>query len=146
MRATRVLLLVAFAAQPAFSQALEPVDLPPNATVAGPGPITASPTRPAPDTAHTGKHALPTRSTRPLARFLGNGTRMNYGEAGANAIGNTGGLTTGPAGSAGAVAGGGGVHSGALVIPPGPVNGSMHSDETREHLAPSSQRTLFQQQ
>ncbi|HZQ63372.1 MAG TPA: hypothetical protein VFC24_18580 [Casimicrobiaceae bacterium] len=135
---TPVLLLLAFAAQPAFGQALEPLDLPPNASVAGPGPISASPTRPEPDTRHMGKHALPTRSARPLAQLLGNGTAMSYGEAGANAIGNTGGLTTGPLGSAGATAGGGGVHSGALVIPPGAVNGSMHSDESREHLAPQA--------
>ena len=115
------------------STGLESLDVPANGTLSGPGPITASPTRPADVPA--GKRALPTRSTGLPARLLGNGTAMNYGEGGANAIGNTGGLTTGPQGSAGAVAGGGGVHSGALGIPPGSVNGAMHSDEAREHLA-----------
>jgi hypothetical protein len=146
MRSKPMLMAVALtlaAMQPAFAQvtpanaqSLDAVDLPSNATLSGPGPITASPTRPA--DAPTGKRAMPTRSTPLPARVLGNGTAMSYGEAGANAIGNTGGLTTGPQGSAGAVAGGGGVHSGALVIPPGPVNGAMHSDESREHLTPQA--------
>lgn len=123
---------------------LESLDVPANGTLSGPGPITASPTRPA--EAPGGKRALPTRSTRLPARLFGNGTAMNYGEAGANAIGNTGGLTTGPQGSAGAVAGGGGVHSGALVIPPGSVNGAMRSDEAREHLAQPRNGTATEDQ
>ena len=109
------------------------VDLPANGSMSGPGTISASPTRPA--ESPTGKRALPARSSGATARLLGNGTAMSYGQAGANAIGNTGGLTTGPQGSAGAVAGGGGVHSGALVIPPGQVNAAMRSDEAREHPA-----------
>ncbi|MDQ6621719.1 MAG: hypothetical protein M3Z31_18845 [Pseudomonadota bacterium] len=119
----------------AQTSSLDPSDLPSNASVSGPGPIKASPTRsPA---AAAGVHALPSRSSGPAARALVNGTNMSYGQAGANAMGNTGGLTTGPMGSAGAVAGGGGVHSGALVIPPGPTNAAMRSDDARERTVQS---------
>jgi len=139
MRARVALLTFAFVATvrglaAAQSPAGDPLDLPPNATMSGLGVISASPMQPNVDQTHVGKRALPTRSTRLPARLLGNGTAMNYGESGANAVGNTGGLTTGPAGSAGAIAGGGGVHSGALVIPPGPTNAQKRSDDTREHL------------
>ena len=138
MRTSELKFLIALAALSAgdFVAAQTPTAndlLPSNSTLSGPGRITASPTQPAEDNA-TGKHALPMRSTSVPARVFGNGTQMSYGQSGANAIGNTGGLTTGPRGSAGAVAGGGGVHSGALVIPPGPANASMHSDERRERL------------
>lgn len=118
-------------AQTPPSATLDPLDVPPNASVSGPGTISASPTRPA--DAPVGKRAMPQRSSGATARLFGNGTAMSYGQAGANAIGNTGGLTTGPQGNAGAMAGGGGVHSGALVIPPGQVNAAMQSDESREH-------------
>jgi len=126
-------------AQTANANAPMRLEAPDNGSFAGPGVISASPTQPAADT-HIGKRALPRRSAGPLARAMGNGTQMSYGESGANALGNTGGLTTGPLGSAGAVAGGGGVHSGGLVIAPGPVNASMTTDETREHLRTNEQR------
>ncbi len=102
--------------------------LPPNATLAGPGPITASPmtmlqrpsTSPAAD--------MPAR-TSAIAKLLGNGTPLSYDQGGANAIGDTGGLTTGAKGSAGALAGGGGIHVGAVVIPPGHVDAAMQPNE-----------------
>jgi hypothetical protein len=115
---------------------LQPLDVPSNATASGPGAITASPTQPPADEAQSGKHALPARGSGPVSRLFGNGTPMSYGQTGANGIGNTGGLTTGPRGSAGAVAGGGGVHAGTVVIPPGPAN-AARTDDVREHPVPA---------
>ena len=118
------------------SAPLQTLDLPPNATAAGPGPITASPMQAPADEVQSGKHALPARGSGPVSRLFGNGTSMSYGQTGANAIGNTGGLTTGPRGSAGAVAGGGGVHAGTVVIAPGPAN-AARTDDVREHPLPA---------
>jgi len=118
------------------SARLQTLDVPPNATASGPGPITASPTQAPADEPQSGKHALPARGGGPVSRLFGNGTPMSYGQTGANAMGNTGGLTTGPRGSAGAVAGGGGVHAGTVVIPPGPAN-AARTDDAREHPVPA---------
>jgi hypothetical protein len=112
-------------------------ELPNNATLAGPGPIVASPLHPGADTPRGAAPPLPSRTTR-LARVLGNGTALNYGQGGANALGNTGGLTTGAMGNAGAVGGGSGVHAGAIVIAPGQVNGAMRSDDARERYRPGT--------
>ena len=110
------------------------LDAPDTSELAGPGPIHASPAAPdATDLPRGVAPALPSR-TGPLARLLGNGTELNFNQGGANAIGYTGGLTTGAKGSAGAYAGGGGVHVGAVVIPPGQVNASMRGDDPRERL------------
>lgn len=108
------------------------VEAPDVGSLAGPGPISASPLR----DMRSGSAPIanaPKRTTGVVARVLGNGTALDYSQGGANALGNTGGLTTGASGSAGIVGGGGGVHSGQLVIAPAPINGAMRSDETREH-------------
>lgn len=65
-----------------------------NASLAGPGPITASPQ----DTIT--RSEAQTAPSRRTARLLGNGASPNDGQSGANALGNTGGLTTGPKGGA----------------------------------------------
>ncbi len=108
------------------------VEAPDAGSLAGPGPISASPLRDLQSGSPPVANA-PKRSTGAVARVLGNGTALDYSQGGANALGNTGGLTTGASGPAGIVGGGGGVHSGQLVIPPAPINGAMRSDETREH-------------
>jgi len=116
---------------PEGSASLDPPD---TTALTGPGPIHASPSQPNTTELPRGvAPALPSRTGR-MARLLGNGTALNYNQGGANAIGYTGGLTTGPRGSAGAYAGGGGVHAGAIVIPPGQVNASMNGDDPRAHL------------
>lgn len=117
----------------AVPQGSSALDAPDTAQLAGPGPIHASPTASTTDLPRGAAPALPSRNGR-MARLLGNGTALNYGQGGANAIGYTGGLTTGPEGNAGAYAGGGGVHAGALVIPPGQVNATMRSDDPRERV------------
>lgn len=61
--------------------------------------------------------------TSRVAPVIENGTPMSYGQTGANAIGDTGGMTTGARGSAGIVAGGGGVHTRTGVVSPGANDG-----------------------
>jgi hypothetical protein len=63
-----------------------------------------------------------------LKPLIDNGTSMASGHTGANALGDTGGMTTGPGGSAGIVAGGGGVHTARGVTSAGPNNGRLSED------------------
>lgn len=115
----------------AQTQSVDSATPPPlDAAVAGPAPIHASPVESVNDTAER----RPARTGRTLGRLLGNGTPMNYGSAGANALGDTGGLTTGAKGGAGVLAGSGGVRAGAEAALPRRVEAPVEATEARPPL------------
>ncbi|MEO5699657.1 MAG: hypothetical protein ABIS17_15515 [Casimicrobiaceae bacterium] len=68
--------------------------VPENATMSGPGPITASPMD-----RNGAPHGTRATPAKPLSRLLGTGVVVDYGRGGPSALGDTGGLTTGPRGA-----------------------------------------------
>lgn len=73
-----------------------------------------------------------TSSTDP-ARILNNGTPPDYRQGGANGMGNTGGMTTGPAGAAGFTRGAASnLGSGVILLVPAPDDGAMSDDAVKD--------------
>ena len=73
------------------------------------------------------------------ARILNNGTPPGYRQGGANGMGNTGGMTTGPAGAAGVTSGAASnLGSGVILRVPAPDDGAM-SDHAVKDAVPAVQ-------